>query len=143
MVFAMNALRPFHLAFPVSDLDEARQFFCDVLGCGVGRSAERWTDFNFFGHQISAHLVDTPDLHAANTVDGDAVPVRHFGVILTLGEWRTLRAKLESSGAEFIIEPKVRFEGQAGEQATMFVKGPSRNAIEFKAFDDSQRIFER
>ena len=100
-------------------------------------------DFNFFGHQISAHLVDATDGAAVNAVDGDAVPVRHFGLILTLDEWRALRAKLESSSAEFIIEPKVRFEGQPGEQATMFVKGPSRNAIEFKAFDDAQRIFER
>ena len=139
----MSALPPFHLAFPVDDLEEAKRFFCELLGCSVGRTSDRWADFNFFGHQISAHLVDAADRIEVNTVDGDAVPVRHFGVILTLGEWRALRLKLETSGAEFIIEPKVRFEGQAGEQATMFVKGPSRNAIEFKAFDDAQRIFER
>ena len=140
---SMTALRPFHLAFPVEDLEEARRFFCELLGCKLGRTSDRWMDFNFFGHQISAHLVDATDGAAVNAVDGDAVPVRHFGLILTLDEWRALRAKLESSSAEFIIEPKVRFEGQPGEQATMFVKGPSRNAIEFKAFDDAQRIFER
>ena len=139
----MSTLPPFHLAFPVDDLEEARRFFCELLGCSVGRTSDRWADFNFFGHQISAHLVDATERSEVNAVDGDAVPVRHFGVILTLSEWRALRIKLESSDAEFIIEPKVRFEGQAGEQATMFVKGPSRNAIEFKAFDDAQRIFER
>ena len=135
------AIRPFHLAFPVQCLSEARSFFCGVLGCTEGRSADRWVDFDFFGHQLSAHLVDDLDAAATNSVDGDSVPVRHFGMIMKMGEWETLRDALITRGAQFIIEPKIRFQGEPGEQGTMFVRGPSGNAIEFKAFRSFESIF--
>jgi len=131
----------FHLAFPVTDLEEARNFFCGLLGCTEGRSASRWVDFDFFGHQLSAHLRPSTDSVGTNDVDGDKVPVRHFGLILPFDEWHALKETLQAKGAEFIIEPKVRFEGEAGEQGTMFVQGPSGNALEFKAFQDQSRIF--
>jgi hypothetical protein len=139
-VFEVTAPR-FHLAFPVTDLEEARSFFCGLLGCSEGRSASRWVDFDFFGHQLSAHLRPEMDATETNDVDGDKVPVRHFGLILALEEWHTLKKTLQSKGADFIIEPKVRFEGKPGEQGTMFVRGPSGNALEFKAFRDESRIF--
>ena len=132
---------PFHLAFPVTDLDEARRFFVDVLGCSEGRSATRWVDFDFYGHQISAHLRPRVDDSGRNSVDGDDVPVRHFGLILPFHDWEALGERLVDAGAEFLIEPRVRFKGKPGEQGTMFVRGPSGNAIEFKTFRDPSRIF--
>jgi hypothetical protein len=132
----------FHLAFPVSDLAEARSFYGQLLGCKEGRSAPEWVDFDFFGHQIVTHL-STPEKasKAHNLVDGDAVPVRHFGVILSLAEWRELAEKLEKSGIAFVIQPEVRFKGLPGEQATFFIHDPSGNALEFKAFADEGMIF--
>jgi hypothetical protein len=133
----------FHLAFPVHDLAEARAFYGDFLGCREGRSANEWVDFDFFGHQIVAHL--SPPVvgdNAHNCVDGDAVPVRHFGVVLSLEEWHELAQRLAAKGARFLIEPTVRFRGQAGEQATMFVQDPSGNALEFKAFARDSMVFE-
>lgn len=134
----------FHLAFPVRDLSEARAFYGALLGCAEGRSSAEWVDFDFFGHQIVAHLVPGGSQDKAhNLVDGENVPVRHFGVILTLPEWRELAARLRQSGARFEIEPAVRFEGKPGEQATFFVSDPSGNMLEFKAFEDEGRIFAR
>ena len=134
----------FHLAFPVRDLAEARAFYGQILGCPEGRSAPDWVDFDFFGHQIVAHLSPSEEAHQAhNRVDGEAVPVRHFGVILTLSEWRNLAEKLEARKVPFSMAPVTRFEGQPGEQATFFVTDPSGNALEFKAFADEGRIFAR
>ena len=134
----------FHLAFPVRDLAEARAFYGQILGCPEGRSAPDWVDFDFFGHQIVAHLSPSEEAHQAhNRVDGEAVPVRHFGVILTLSEWRNLAEKLEARKVPFTMAPVTRFEGQPGEQATFFVTDPSGNALEFKAFADEGRIFAR
>lgn len=132
----------FHLAFPVSDLAEARSFYGKLLGCKEGRSAPEWVDFDFFGHQIVAHL-STPEMgnKAHNFVEGDAVPVRHFGVILTMPEWQELAEKLEKSRVPFVIQPEVRFQGLPGEQATFFITDPSGNALEFKAFADDKMIF--
>ena len=132
----------FHLAFPVSDLAEARSFYGQLLGCKEGRSAPEWVDFDFFGHQIVAHLSTPETGHKAhNFVDGDAVPVRHFGVILTMPEWQELAEKLEKSGVPFVIQPEVRFQGLPGEQATFFITDPSGNALEFKAFADDKMVF--
>ena len=140
----MSTLSPFHLAFPVGDLSDARRFYLDTLGCTEGRSADDWVDFNFYGHQIVAHLEPGYSGNvAANEVDGDAVPVRHFGIVLGMEQWHTLAEKLKSSGVEFIIEPHVRFEGKPGEQATMFIRDPSGNALEFKAFADMSQLFKK
>jgi len=134
----------FHLAFPVRDLGEARAFYGDLLGCPEGRSSEEWVDFDFFGHQIVAHLSpDAAEHKAHNAVDGEQVPVRHFGAILPMAAWKTLAAKLTAHGAKFIIEPGVRFEGLPGEQATFFFLDPSGNALEFKAFGNDEAIFAR
>jgi hypothetical protein len=132
---------PFHLAFPVRDLASTRAFYADVLGCPVGRSAERWIDFDFFGHQISAHLAALED-EATNEVDGDRVPVRHFGVVLSMERWQALAERLRARRVGFLIEPRLRFAGEAGEQATFFLRDPSGNAIEFKAFADPARLFQ-
>ena len=137
----MSSAPPFHLAFPVRDVESTRAFYAGVLGCPVGREAERWIDFDFFGHQLSAHMADE-DLLATNEVDGDAVPVRHFGVVLSMERWRELAERLRTAGVEFLIEPKVRFVGEVGEQATLFVRDPSGNALEFKAFADMRRLFQ-
>jgi extradiol dioxygenase family protein len=133
----------FHLAFPVRDLAEARAFYGELLGCPEGRSAADWVDFDFHGHQIVAHLA--PDEVAARTslVDGEAVPVRHFGLILAPDDWRALAARLEVAGAAFLIQPQTRFAGQPGEQDTMFLTDPSGNALEFKAFADDAQVFAR
>jgi len=138
-------MRPrFHLAFPVRDLSQARAFYGDLLGCPEGRSNEQWVDFDFFGHQIVAHLSPNETAHKAyNHVDNENVPVRHFGVILAMDAWQALADKLRRAGVNFIIEPSVRFEGEAGEQATFFLCDPSGNALEFKAFHDETRIFAR
>jgi extradiol dioxygenase family protein len=133
----------FHLAFPVRDLGEARAFYGGLLGCAEGRSADDWVDFDFHGHQIVAHLAPAEAPAATSAVDGEAVPVRHFGVILTPADWRALAGRLKDAGARFLIEPQVRFEGQAGEQSTMFVLDPSGNALEFKAFADDAMVFAR
>ena len=133
---------PFHLAFPVHDIAAARAFYGDLLGCPEGRSAEHWVDFDFHGHQIVAHLAPEECGHrATSAVDGDAVPVRHFGAILPMASWQALADKLQASGTRFVIEPHVRFAGQAGEQATMFFLDPSGNALEFKSFADMGQIF--
>ena len=135
----------FHLAFPVSDLEATRTFYCQHVGCREGRSAERWIDFDFYGHQISAHLVDEMDSAVTNAVDGDAVPTRHFGCILPWNAWHALAERMKSAVASgetrFIIEPKIRFVGEPGEQATMFVTDPSGNALEFKSFRDDKQVF--
>ena len=138
-----NMTRPrFHLAFPVRDLHEARGFYVGLLGCREGRSTDEWVDFDFFGHQIVAHLSPGEAADKAhNRVDGEAVPVRHFGVILSLPEWRQIAGKLRELGVRFLIEPTVRFRGQAGEQATMFFADPSGNAVEIKAFADDAMVF--
>lgn len=134
----------FHLAFPVRSLAEARAFYGGLLGCREGRSADEWVDFDFFGHQIVAHLSppSIPD-NAHNRVDGDAVPVRHFGVILEPSEWRQLAENLRERGVRFLIGPMVRFQGQPGEQATMFFEDPSGNALEIKSFADDSMVFSR
>ena len=134
-------MRPFHLAFPVTDLDSTKSFYIDVLNCQVGRSSEHWIDFDMFGHQVVAHLVDQADHPSTNSVDGDDVPASHFGVILTMDQWHLLKDRLISHNIDFIIEPKIRFKGEAGEQATMFFLDPSGNALEFKAFKDDSSIF--
>ena len=131
----------FHMAFPVRDLAATRAFYEELLGATVGREAERWIDFDFWGHQISAHVVDEIPTAATNSVDGQAVPVRHFGVILDMTSWRDLAERLTTAGTVFLIDPQVRFEGQVGEQATMFVLDPSGNALEFKAFKDDAQVF--
>jgi extradiol dioxygenase family protein len=136
------SIPPFHLAFPVTDIAEARQFFGETLGCKEGRSAPRWVDFDFFGHQISAHLREESNTPApTNSVDGDTVPVRHFGLILPWSDWESLCERLRSKGASFLIQPKIRFAGKPGEQGTMFVHGPSGNTLEFKTFRDFENIF--
>lgn len=134
----------FHLAFPVRDLTEARAFYGDLLGCPEGRSSPEWVDFNFHGHQIVAHLAPSELGRAAtNPVDGENVPVRHFGAILTLPQWDALAERLKAAGVVFVIEPQVRFKGLPGEQATMFFLDPSGNALEFKAFADDAMVFAR
>ncbi|MBB3384346.1 MULTISPECIES: VOC family protein [Rhizobium] len=135
-------LHPFHLAFPVNDLAAARTFYGGLLGCPEGRSSPDWIDFNFYGHQIVAHLApgETTDV-AANAVDGHGVPVRHFGVVLSMEEWEAAAEKLTKANIEFVIKPYIRFRGEPGEQATMFFKDPSGNAIEMKAFADINSLF--
>jgi extradiol dioxygenase family protein len=135
-------LRPFHLAFPVSNLAEARDFYGRILGLPEGRSSDTWIDFNLYGHQIVAHLAESqvPASHH-NPVDGHDVPVPHFGVVLEMDDWRQLRDRLIAANIVFNIEPYIRFEGQVGEQATMFFLDPSGNALEFKAFADLSQLF--
>ena len=134
-------MRPFHLAFPVTDLKSTKSFYVNILKCEVGRSSDSWIDFNMFGHQVVAHLVDKNEHPASNSVDGDDVPASHFGVVLTMSQWEELKNHLLEHKIKFIIEPKIRFKGQAGEQATMFFLDPSGNALEFKAFNDDNQIF--
>lgn len=132
--------QPFHLAFPVHDLEEARKFYAGLLGCPTGRESNEWIDFDLYGHQIVAHLSPEEAAAATNRVDGEDVPVRHFGVILEWSQWEKLAARLQGK-VRFVIEPGIRFKGQVGEQATMFFKDPSGNALEFKAFRDQRSIF--
>ncbi|MDE2234476.1 MAG: VOC family protein [Gammaproteobacteria bacterium] len=139
----MNKTPPFHLAFLVTDLEEARKFYADLLGCPTGRESERWIDFDFYGHQLVAHLASSEPAIATNPVDGKQVPVPHFGVIVEWHEWHRLADRLKAAGIHFLIEPGIRFQGQAGEQATMFFKDPSGNALEFKTFRDPAQIFAR
>jgi hypothetical protein len=131
----------FHLAFPVNDLDAAREFYGGLLGCEEGRSSDHWIDFNLYGHQIVAHLAPDSGVKAANEVDSDSVPVPHFGIVMEMDNWRELAERLRASGVNFVIEPKVRFAGEVGEQATMFFLDPSGNALEFKAFNDFSQVF--
>ncbi len=139
---APSTPRPFHLAFPVHDLEVARGFYGELLGCPEGRSSPEWIDFDLFGHQVVAHLAPQEcSLASTSAVDGDAVPVRHFGVVLPMAEWQALADKLTAVGTKFIIEPHVRFKGLAGEQATFFFLDPSGNALEFKAFADLGQLF--
>ena len=137
------SLRPFHLAFPVHDLDAARAFYGRAMGCPEGRSSEEWIDFNLYGHQIVAHLV--PGMASAdkggNAVDGHHVPVPHFGIVLEMKDWQALADRLTAAGTDFVIAPYVRFKGEPGEQATMFFRDPSGNAIEMKAFENLGQLF--
>ena len=138
------SLTPFHIAFPVDNLDAARSFYAGTLGCPEGRSSNEWIDFDLFGHQIVAHLKPRTAEEAAahhNAVDGHAVPVPHFGVVLTMDKWEELAEKLKAAGQKFEIEPYIRFKGEVGEQATMFFYDPAGNALEFKAFADMSQIF--
>jgi uncharacterized protein len=141
--FIMQTLSPFHLAFPVQNLAQTRTFYAGVLGCEEGRSSESWIDFNFFGHQLVAHL-DASKSHREpihNPVDGHDVPVPHFGVVLEWEAFQQLADKLKNAGIKFVIEPYIRFLGQVGEQATMFFYDPSGNALEFKSFRDISQLF--
>jgi extradiol dioxygenase family protein len=136
------SLPPFHIAFPVDDLEAARRFYGELFGCPEGRSADHWIDFNLYGHQIVAHL--TPDAapgRATNPVDGEAVPVPHFGVVLSMRDWRALADRLQAAEVDFVIAPTVRFAGERGEQATMFFLDPAGNALEFKAMADPANLF--
>jgi extradiol dioxygenase family protein len=138
----MAVQHPFHLAFPVNSLVEARRFYGGLLGCPEGRSSDAWVDFDLYGHQIVAHLSPKETgRNATSEVDGDNVPVRHFGVVLSMEEWSALAERLRSGGVQFVIEPHIRFQGQVGEQATMFFLDPSGNALEFKAFKDIGNLF--
>lgn len=136
-------MTPFHLAFPVRDIEETRGFYRDVLGCSIGRSAETWVDFDLFGHQMSAHCrPDTAQPPASGQVDGHAVPIPHFGVVLQMDDWKTLRDRLEArDDIDWVMKPNLRFEGQPGEQATLFIRDPSGNALEFKGFADLSQVF--
>ncbi|MBB6183739.1 VOC family protein [Oleiagrimonas soli] len=138
---ATRELQPFHLAFPVTSLEQARAFYGELLGCPEGRSSEHWVDFDFFGHQIVAHLAPQQATPHRNTVDGDDVPVPHFGVVLDMDAWEALAARLRAAGCDFVIAPHIRFRGQPGEQATMFLLDPCGNALEFKAFADRSQLF--
>jgi uncharacterized protein len=135
-------IQPFHLAFPTHDLAAARAFYLDLLGCKEGRSSPHWVDFDFYGHQIVAHLApDECSMARTSDVDGDNVPVRHFGVVLSMPDWQSLAGKLVAAKMKFVIEPHIRFQGLPGEQATMFFLDPSGNALEFKAFRDIGNLF--
>ena len=136
------SLPPFHLAFPVDDLAAARHFYGGLLGCPEGRSAPHWVDFDLYGHQIVAHLApDAVRARASNPVDGEDVPVPHFGIVLPMETWKALAARLEAARVDFVIAPTIRFEGQPGEQATMFFRDPASNALEFKAMADPTKLF--
>ena len=136
-----HIMRPFHLAFPVDNLDKTREFYTTILGCKEGRSSDRWIDFDMYGHQVVAHLVDELETVQTNPVDGDNVPASHFGVILEMNDWNELAKRLTESGIKFIIEPHIRFKGESGEQATMFFLDPCGNALEFKSFNSGGMIF--
>lgn len=142
-----QTLSPFHLAFPVRDLETTREFYLGVLGCREGRSSDQWVDFDLLGHQIVAHQVgadqqasDGPDA-GANAVDGHSVPVPHFGIVMSWDQWQDFSERLKTANVEFVIEPHIRFPGEVGEQATMFFRDPSGNALEFKAFRDPNQLF--
>jgi extradiol dioxygenase family protein len=135
-------LPPFHLAFPVDDLAAARRFYGEVMGCAEGRSSDEWVDFDFHGHQLVAHLAPgQAGDRASNHVDGHGVPVPHFGLVLAMADWEALAERLQAGGCDFVIEPTIRFKGQPGEQATMFLRDPAGNALEFKAFANPANLF--
>lgn len=136
-----HTIDPFHLAFPVDDLQKARHFYGTVLGCAEGRSSDKWIDFDFFGHQIVTHLTANVPANQANAVDGHQVPVPHFGVVLKWEAFHSFAARLTAAGVSFVIEPYIRFEGEVGEQATMFFRDPAGNALEFKSFRDLSQLF--
>ena len=138
-----KSLRPFHLAFPVSNIKETKKWYTKILGCSVGREAERWIDFNFFGHQISAHLSESSDSITHNQVDSKQIPSRHFGIILTPSDWNTLSKRLNKLKINFKIKPHTRFKGEKGEQSTLFIEDPSGNCLEFKSFKNDEMIFAR
>lgn len=142
-VMFLNEIPPFHFAFPVDDLQAARTFYADVIGCSIGRSSDTWIDFNLFGHQIVAHYKPSSEKEAvhSNPVDGHDVPVPHFGVVLPWDKWQELADRLKAASLNFVIEPYVRFAGEVGEQATMFFLDPAGNALEFKAFADPSHLF--
>lgn len=137
----MTSLTPFHLAFPVDDLDQARAFYGGILGCPEGRSSDAWIDFDLRGHQLVAHLSAQRPNRIHNAVDGQDVPVPHFGVILEWEDFHALAERVRAAGVQFVIEPCIRFEGRSGEQATMFFRDPAGNALEFKSFRDFSQIF--
>jgi len=140
----MSSLKPFHLAFPVHDLEEARNFYANILGAGTGREDKSWIDFDLYGHQIVAHYKEGMEtgIDITNPVDGHDVPVPHFGVILSMDEWKALADRIKQhSSVKWVIEPTIRFEGKPGEQATFFILDPSGNALEFKAFADMSALF--
>ena len=141
----MTQLSPFHLAFPVHDIAVARAFWGGVMGCPEGRSSEQWVDFDFYGHQIVTHHVPGCDQRdeASNPVDGHGVPVPHFGIVLSMEEWQELADRLTAAGTQFVIEPYIRFKGQPGEQATMFFRDPSGNALEVKAMANPEGLFDK
>ena len=141
MLLPMKTIAPFHLAFPVDDLAAARSFYGGLLGCPEGRSSSEWIDFDFFGHQIVTHLAPKKAADHHNPVDGHDVPVPHFGVVLDWADFETLAARLRAGGMQFVIEPYIRFAGLVGEQATMFFRDPSGNALEFKSFRDRSQLF--
>ena len=141
----MQALRPFHLAVPVHDIPKARAFYGELMGFEEGRSSDHWVDYNFYGHQFVVHLDPNKKAYdpVSNPVDGKQVPIPHFGVVLSLEDWEALAERLKAEGMAFVIEPYIRFKGEAGEQATMFFLDPSGNALEFKAFKDLSSLFEK
>ena len=135
-------MQPFHLAFPINDIESTRKFYGNMLGCDIGRETERWIDFNFFGHQLSAHVnADECKSRATCRVDGKDVPLRHFGIVLSWQDWEKLAERIKSANLDFVIEPDIRYTGKPGEQATFFIKDPSGNGLEFKAFKDNSQIF--
>ena len=136
-----KTLRPFHLAFPVSNIIETKEWYTRILGCSIGRETERWIDFDFFGHQISAHLSDTLDSVTHNQVDSKEIPSKHFGIILNLSDWNILAKRLTDLKIEFKIDPYTRFKGEKGEQSTLFIEDPSGNCLEFKSFKNDEMIF--
>ena len=136
-------LRPFHLAFPITDIEKTKKWYINTLGCTIGRESEQWVDFNFFGHQISGHLAIESNTSSKNEVDKKKIPIRHFGIILSFSEWESLVTRLKNLEIDFIIKPYMRFKGKKGEQATLFIKDPSNNYLEFKAFKDDGMIFQR
>ena len=138
-----NELRPFHLAFPVYSIDETIKWYTNILNCSIGRQSIRWVDFNFFGHQISAHKIDKErEIPKTNTVDGYNIPTRHYGIIMNMDDWEVLVTKLEKKKIKFMIEPNIRFKEEKGEQATFFIEDPSSNVLEFKAFKNNRMIFD-
>jgi len=139
----MNSVRPFHLAIPVSSLEPSRTFYREIVGCQEGRSSDHWVDFNFFGHQLVLHVKEpSEDLsEKSNPVDGKEVPIPHFGVVLSMDQFETFANQLKKHNVTFVIEPYIRFQGKTGEQATMFFKDPSGNALEFKAFKNLDQLF--
>ena len=134
-------IRPFHLAFPVSNINKAKKWYTSILECTVGRSSEKWIDFDLYGHQIVAHLSLDKHLNSTNQVDGENVPLRHFGVILSYNQWNTLVDKLINKDIVFLIKPQIRFKNKEGEQKTFFIQDPDGNALEFKAFKNDSNIF--
>jgi len=138
-----NKIRPFHLAFPVNNIQETITWYTSILGCTIGRQADKWVDFNFFNHQISAHKANSQSYNLeTNSVDGHNIPIRHFGIILNMTDWELLVEKLKLNKITFLIEPNIRFKNEKGEQATLFIKDPSGNVLEFKAFQYDEMIFE-